>query len=176
MDEYKIVYKGFESIVLPYDEVLNNLISRLRITEAKAGKLIRGPKVTLKIANQEQDALKFQSLFHKLGLATEIVMPIELEPLPESEPAYDNDVKPSLDQQTAETSTLISAPTKVSLTAYIKKYIFGNPLFKLSNTVLLFGVLLVVVYFPFIDGVVRYGFAMGVVLMASSLSLKSVDR
>lgn len=174
MDDYKIVYKGSKTIVLPLEEVLNNLVLSLNITEMKAKQLIAGPKITLKVVHEEHDAVKFQSFFHQLGLSTDIIRPMKLV---EDEKEYSNEgIEPNTGQINAEPLMDTKVLHTNSVRTSIKNFLFKSALFKLSNIVLFLGVLLVALYFPFIDGVVRYGFALGIVFMASSLSLKSVDR
>lgn len=175
MDEYKVVYRGLVAVTLPYEEVLTNLVSRLSISENKAERLIRGPALTLKIVPEEEEALKFQAMFEKLGLDTEVVRPLALTPVSENTDRNDNAEPPIEECDTA--SVVTEAPsTEKKFLAVFKKLFLDNAVLKLSNIILIIGVVLTITYFPFIDGVVRYGFALGVFLLASSLSLKSVDR
>lgn len=197
MEEYKVVFNGQLANSLSQEVVLNRIQSGLKLSSGAAVRLLSTAPRVVKKAVSEEDAIRFQAQFKKIGLVTEIVKnvpAISLEPT-----QIHKDIEPVPTPQASFTSHSIDPPPLDSDQAFresedkniksgglvkglIDKLLmlcwslFKLSILKLSNLVLIIGIVLVVLYFPFMDGIVRYGFAVGMVLMASSLSLKSTGR
>lgn len=189
MSEYKIVFNGQ---LMPNfsEEVVTDSIQRsFKLSDSMALKLLSNPPRILKKTPSHIDAKKYQSHFSKIGLVTEIISPSILETTDLSydgqedsnvKPLHENQIfknpkpQPAAKQETPlETVDNIEPePNKIISIAFF----ISTLLLKPSNLVLIFAFILIINYSPIIDGIIRNGFTIGMIFLASSLPLKFIGR